>query len=116
MAASAVVSPAAALVASLSYKPGWKFKLGGPLNRYLCVFATTPDSLAPERTRCTQHMFELPAPVMERREFARWAFACLLKAEMHELGEFLAVDGFRPFFPHHQDEGDPYVWVERWES
>lgn len=110
------VSPAAALVAALSYKPGWKFKKGGPGGRFLCVFAETPDSLAPQRMRTTQHMFEFPAPEMERREFARWVFECLLKAETHELGEFLAVDGLRPFFPHHQDEGDPYERVERWES
>jgi hypothetical protein len=113
-ATSADVSPAPALVAALSYKPGWSFKAGGPEGRFLCVFARTPDSMRPGCERTTQHMFKFPAPAMERREFARWAFECLLKAELHEAGEFFTMAGHRPFFPHHQDEGDPYERVERW--
>lgn len=103
---------AAEIVAALAYKPGWRFKLGGPLNRYLCVFATTPDSHAPTRERTTQHMFELPD--LDGRDFARWVFDRLLDAERHEAGEFFQIDGFRPFYPNHQGE-DPYVHVERWE-
>lgn len=106
-------STPAALVRSLAYKPGWSFKAAGPGGRYLCVFSTTPDSLAPERSRMTQHQFEFPADVMTREEFARWVFACLMKVEFHEAAEFLQVGGLRPFFPGHQGE-DPYAWVERW--
>ena len=106
----------AGLVATLAYKPGWTFKLGGPGNRFLCVFARTPDSLSPGRERTTQHMFEIPDDVVGRNEFARWVLGCLLQAERHEACEFFAVDGFRPFWPHHQDEGDPYALVERWEA
>lgn len=105
----------APVIARLSYKPGWAFKIGGPLRRYLCIFATTPDSANPSRPRTTQHMFELPA-VTDERAFARWVFDQLLLAELHEVGEFFAVDGHRPFFPHHQDEGSPYELVERWET
>lgn len=99
-------------VAGLAYKPGWTFKRGGPGSRYLCVFATTPDSLAPHRTRTTQHMFEIPDDITAE-EWPRWVFDHLLLAELHEAGEFFEVDGFRPFFPHHQDEGSPYELVER---
>lgn len=104
----------AGLVSRLGYKPGWAFKLGGPLNRYLCVFATTVDS-SKSGDRCTQHMFEIPDG-LDDRGFYRWVFARLLDAERHEAGEFFTVDAFRPFYPHHQDEGSPYELVERWES
>lgn len=105
----------AELVSRLGYKPGWRFKLGGPGGRFLCVFATTPDSWHPERQRTTQHMFEIPDG-LDDRGLLRWVFARLLDAERHEAAEFFAVDGRRPFYPHHQDEGSPYELVERWEA
>ena len=106
---------AAALVASVTYKPGWSLKVGGPLRRYVCVFAMTPDSDNPSAERCTQHMFKIPEHLAGRREFARWLFDCLLLCELHECGEFFRMSGRRPFMPHHQDEGSPYELVDRWE-
>ena len=100
----------------LSYKPGWRFKIAGPNGRFLCVYATTLDSLNPGRSRTTQHMFEIPDDLPDDRAWARWVFARLLDCEQHEAGEFFAIDGVRPFFPHHQDEGSPYELVERWEA
>ena len=105
----------AALVATLAYKPGWKFKIGGPLNGYLCVFATTPDSNNPVVDRTTQHMFQIPAFYGNPSCFYRWVFHKLLLCEQHEAGEFFRVADRRPFMPHHQDEGSPYELVERWE-
>lgn len=104
------------LVAGLAYKPGWTFKIGGPLNTMLCVFARTPDSNNPARERTTQHMFQLPEGFesLPDRVVIRWAFESLLLAERHECGEFFRFDGHRPFLPNHQDEGSPYVHVERW--
>lgn len=116
MATSAGMSPASALVAALSYKPGWVFKVGGPERAFMCVFATTPDSGNPQSLRTTQHMFRLPVEPVSWPEFARWAFDRLMEAELHECGEFFTLAGHRPFFPHHQDEGSPYERVERWES
>lgn len=102
-------------VSRLGYKPGWAFKIGGPLGRFLCVYARTPDSSDPSQERTTQHMFELPDGPLDERDMARWVFDRLLLCEQHEAGEFFRLDGFRPFLPNHQDEGDPYVMVERWE-
>lgn len=100
------------LVASLRYKPGWTFKIAGPLNGSLCVYATTPNSQRPgERT--TQHQFVIPDFELDGRTPIRWLFDCLLLCELHEAGEFFQVAGERPFYPHHQDEGSPYVLVER---
>lgn len=99
----------------LSYKPGWVFKMGGPGGRFLCVFAKTPNSLDPGVERVTQHMFEVPdGLVSDRAGFAEWVFDRLLLVERHEAAEFLQVDGVRPFWPHHGDEGDPYERVVRW--
>lgn len=104
----------AELVAALAYKPGWAFKLAGPLNRFLCVFATCPDSVRPGQVRTTQHQFEIPDEVCgDRRVFARWALERVMQAERHEACEFFEFGGERPFFPMHGD-GDPYADVERW--
>jgi len=106
----------AGLVASIRYKPGWRFKIAGPLNGSLCIFATTPDSQHPERERTTQHQFEIPDFEADGRTPARWIFDCLLLCEQHETGEFFQIGPDRPFFPHHQDEGSPYVIVDRTET
>ena len=105
----------AEFVASLTYKPGWRFKLAGPGSRFLCVYALTTDSQHPERDRLTQHQFEFPDPVPSHRELAAWVRDRLLQVEQHEACEFLRFDGFAPFYPHHQDDGSPYELVERWE-
>ncbi len=103
----------AGLVARLRYKPGWSFKVGGPLGSMLCVYATTPDAQHPERDRTTQHQFVVPDFELDGRTPVRWVFDCLLLCELHEAGEFFQVAGERPFYPYHQDEGDPYALVER---
>jgi len=113
-AAPAPQGDVAALIPTIRYKPGWTFKLGGPERRFLCVFATTPDSLNPARERCTQHMFEIPDPSPLGADAARWIFDHLLLAELHEAGEFFDIAGHRPYFPHHQDEGSPYELPDRW--
>lgn len=107
---------ARAVLPTVTYKPGWRFKLGGPLNGFVCIYATTPDSWHPQRSRCTQHQFAIPDHIDTRQAFTRWLFDCLLLCEQHEVGEFLTVAGHRPFYPHHQDEGSPYELVERWET
>jgi hypothetical protein len=108
------VEDLAGFVASLTYKPGWVFKVGGPRRRFLCVFATTTDASDRSRQRTTQHMFEHPPLPAPTRELARWVFDCLLLCEQHECGEFFQVGDVRPFFPNHA-EGSPYELVERWE-
>lgn len=97
----------------LNYKPGWSFRMGGPGGRYLCVTVTSLDSSNPTNYRNTQHMRELPAG-LAGRPLIRWVFDFILDIERHEAAEFFSVEGVRPFFPHHQDEGDPYAHVERW--
>lgn len=99
-------------IAGIRYKPGWRFKQGGPGGRFLCVFAKTPNSLRPSESRVTQHMFEIPGG-LDEPGFGRWVLERLLLAEQHETCEFLEIGGVRPFWPNHQDEGDPYEIVDR---
>ncbi len=47
---------------------------------------------------------------------ARWVLDCMFLIERHETCEFLTLDGVAVFWPHHQDEGDPYEIVERWDE
>lgn len=102
-------------MASLVYRPGWVFKLGGPGREMLCIFARTADTLHPERQRTTQHQFAIPAEAAgDLPAFARWVLARLMQVERHEAAEWLQVAGRRPFWPNHQDEGSPYEPVERW--
>ena len=101
-------------VGSIRYKPGWRFKLGGPLNSMMCVYAWTVDASNMDEHRQTQHQFTIPDG-LDDKGFARWVYARLLDCERHELGEFLEIDGAKPFFPNHA-EGDPYEYVERWET
>lgn len=102
------------LVEKITYK-GWSFKVGGPLGSMLCVYARTPDSNNPTVERTTQHQFPLPHSFGER-DFYRWVFDHLLLIERHEAGEFFRVGDFRPYMPHHQDEGSPYELVDRWDE
>ena len=102
-------------IASLAYKPGWRFRLGGPGNRSLCIYACTPDSWHPDQPRLTQHQFEIPEGLTDR-DWICWWRDCLRTVEQHEVDEFAAVDGHRVFYPHHNNEGSPYEYVERWEG
>lgn len=101
------------MIDQLAYKPGWVFKRGGPGGTMLCVFVTSPDTLHPECTRCTQHQFTIPHD-LHPKPFARWVFDRIMDIERHEAAEAFQHNGTRPFWPNHQDEGSPYAHVERW--
>lgn len=104
----------AAWVDRVAYRPGWRFRLGGPGGTMLCCQALTADSLAPQRSRVTQHMWTVPVEVAGcERAFARWVFERLVDVERHEAGEWFCWHGLRPFWPAHGD-GDPYEMRERW--
>jgi hypothetical protein len=105
-----------ATIARVAYKPGWTFKIAGPLGRFLCVYARTIDSQNHSATRTTLHQFEMPESFDDERDFLRWMRDRLALAERHETCEFLTLDGVAPFYPNHQDEGSPYDLVERWET
>lgn len=98
--------------AALAYKPGWRFRRGGPLNRLLCVYSVTRDSNAPEKMRHTQHQFEIP-DATPHEGWTRWVFDRLLLIEQHEAGEFFSSGGRKPFYPNHEDAGSPYELVDR---
>lgn len=98
----------------LRYRPGWRFRPGGPDRAMLCVHAVTQDSLQPQHERRTIHMWDVPAVCHDdQRAFCRWVFERLLDVERHEAAEWFGVGELRPYWPAHGD-GDPYEHRERW--
>lgn len=130
------------LVGSLSYKPGWTFRLhcepSGNLAYYsdsrydtttyntgvsvcasyfhvLAVTARVPDSSTGEMGLITHHFATPPPAVWDGMGEAgqrRWLLDQVLLVERHEACEFFTLDGERPFYPAHGD-GNPYEVRDR---
>jgi hypothetical protein len=105
----------AELVATLEYKPLWKFTLEeldrgqGSAGLTLCILITTQDSYRPERQRSVMHYFIVPAAAYDRRSWRRWLFDQICLVETHEAAEFFTVDGEKPYAPNHGPGRDPYT-------
>lgn len=104
-----------ALVESLTYKPGWEFRLevrfdpDGAGGLTFGVISDTEDSRNPGRRIRVYHPFLVPAASYNRRCWIAWIRDRLADVEAHELGEFLLVDGVREFGPHHGNGENPYI-------
>lgn len=46
------------------------------------------------------HSFGYPTEGISRKEFHDWVFHCLILQSLHEVGEFLMIDGRRLYHPH----------------
>lgn len=111
-----------ALVESLSYKPGWEFRLrafseaGQVRGVAFYVTSDTENSLDPSRRIRVLHEFLVPPASYNRDTWAAWLFDRIRDVETHEAGEFFRIDGVREFAPHHGNGEDPYrVWhVSDW--
>jgi hypothetical protein len=105
------------LVDSITYKPGWTFRLGlfreGDEARAWAfyVVSDTEDSLNPARRIRVRHEFLVPPASYNRDTWAAWLFDRIRDVESHEAAEFFRLDGYREFAPHHGNGEDPYrVW------
>lgn len=106
-----------ALIESLTYKPGWDFRLGvfteddEPRAWAFYVVSDTENSLDPARRIRVRHEFLIPPASWNRDTWAAWLFDRVRDVETHEAGEFFRLDGLREFAPHHGNGEDPYrVW------
>lgn len=113
-----------ALVATLTYKPGWEFSFrpftedGEARGWAFYVVSDTENSLDPARRIRVRHEFLVPPASYNRDVWAAWLFDRVRDVETHEAGEFFRLGGVREFAPHHGNGEDPYrVWhVSDWAS
>lgn len=110
----------ASLVEKLAYRPGWTFVLGdldrgqGSKGLTLVVTSVGYDSYHPDRgeTYRVRHYFPVPPAAFNEQSWRRWLLDRLIEIETHEACEFFALDGERPYAPHHGPGNDPYVVFE----
>lgn len=96
------------------YKPGTTFEvraMGGAWQQPALMFRinlVTLDSNEPSQQIIVRHEFYVPQMRLSEDEWIDWCFECILAAERHEAGEWLWVNGERPFMPDHGPGSDPY--------
>lgn len=108
------------LVERIEYRPGWGLALSnvdrGQGSKGLTLLVTTVgyDTYNPEKgeTYRVRHFFPVPPAAYNEQSWRRWIFDRLLEVERHEAAEFFAVDGSRPYAPHHGPGNDPYIVFE----
>lgn len=119
----------AKLVASLGYKPGWRFELTdldrgqGSAGLTLIINVNGPNSYRPWEMISVNHYMPVPPAAYDMRSWRRWLLDQVLLVERHEACEFfrLYVDeadqladmdsGYadRPYAPSHGPGSDPYL-------
>jgi hypothetical protein len=117
-------APLAYLVARLSYRPGWAFKLAdtdrGQGSEGLTLIITTLgyNSYHPAdgETYRVNHYMPVPPAAFDARSWQHWLFEQCLLVERHEAMEFFAVHdspgsehAVRPYAPSHGPGNDPYI-------
>lgn len=106
-----------ALVAKLSYRPGWEFDLThrdrgqGSEGLTLRIITVGYDSYHPDRgqTYRVAHYMPVPPAAYDERSWRRWLLEQLLLVERHECMEFFKIGAKRPYAPHHGPGNDPYI-------
>jgi hypothetical protein len=94
------------LVARITYKPGWSFWLQPVDNgiAFLAVSFSEFDAMNQETYRHFRGRHAIiVADIPSARGFLNRLRSYILHIEMHELDEFLRVDGVAPFDPHRGD-------------
>lgn len=104
------------IVRTLRYRPGWTFALEdidrGQGSKGLTFIVTSLgyNTYAPEQGENyrVHHYMIVPAASYDRRAWLGWVREQLAQIELHELCEFMVVDGQRPFAPNHGPGRNPY--------
>jgi hypothetical protein len=109
------------LVASCTYRPGWKAYLRNevrdPAGTHgaesrgltLTILTDTLNSYPPHQPMQVRHMFAVPPATYNRASWQWWLFERFLFVERHECMEFFTIDGEKPFAPNHGPGWDPYL-------
>ena len=97
----------AALVASVAYRRGWRFRLDYSVTGAgACAYAE--DSGRPGRMLRLEHWFAVP-PGEPPCGWLRWLFDRCRDVDRHEAMEWFRIGGTRPFYPAHGPDADLYA-------
>lgn len=110
-------APLRALVARLSYRPGWQFELDdinrgqGSIGLTLAIHTVGYNSYHPERgqTYGVVHYMPVPPAAYNEKSWRRWLLEQILLVERHEACEFFAIGDEHPYAPNHGPGNDPYI-------
>ncbi len=100
------------IVAGVSGKPGWTFRLVNDEDEGLRLVITDMqcrDAYEPTRSMPLSHYFPVPTATYNEPSWKRWLFECCRGVENHELGEWIRWGDDRPFAPLHGPGENPYV-------
>lgn len=105
------------LVESLTYRPGWKFKLShvdrgqGSNGLTLSVITLGYNTYHIDygETYSVIHYMPVPPASYNRQSWQRWLLDQILSIERHEACEFFQIGDERPYGPHHGPGNDPYI-------
>ncbi|AYD86345.1 hypothetical protein SEA_FLARE16_70 [Mycobacterium phage Flare16] len=102
------------LVRSAKFMPGWRFEIDqgfmydGVTGLLMMIYVQIPDADNPETTTLIAYPHMVPAEVHTREGWKLWFWKRILDTLAHEAGEFLWIDGDRPFKPDHWPIADGY--------
>ncbi|QDH47884.1 hypothetical protein KIY80_gp67 [Mycobacterium phage Benvolio] len=102
------------LVRSAKFMPGWRFEIGqghlydGVTGLLLMIYVDAPDSNDPAQPTRIHYPHLVPAEIHTREGWKLWFWKRILDTLAHEAGEFLWLDGERPFLPEHWPVADGY--------
>ena len=105
----------ARLVAGLTYKPTWQFRLQeiqrgqGCEGLTLMISGRAPDSWDPSSEIEFLHLFPVLPAAYDEDSWKHWILECVLMVEKHETMEFLKFDGEATFFSEHAPGRNPYM-------
>ncbi len=87
------------ILSRVTYKPGWELTITDDENPSLCITAWLKDAYNPGDRMLVDIHSQLP-PFFTESEVLRWLRWRLREIEVHEVDEFLRVDGKAVFDPH----------------
>ncbi len=87
------------ILSRVTYKPGWELTLTGDENLSLCITAFMEDAYNPG-DRILVDIHSLLPPFYTEAEVLRWLRWRIREIEVHEVDEFLRLDGKAVFDPH----------------
>lgn len=108
------------LVAQLTYRPGWIFRLedydrgqgSKGLTLVVTILGYDTYNVGRGETYRVIHLMPVPPAAYNERSWRRWLFDQVMLVEQHEAAEFFQIGDDRPYAPYHGDGNSPYTVFE----